>query len=301
MLDGPNCESGASRCAVGCAYRRPTSVSEPPHTTAVLKFGGEVVAAPEQLATVLQEVAELVESGWRFVVCHGGGPQTTELGRQLGLEPIKVAGQRVTDAATLRVACQALAGEVSCTVVAAARAAGLRALGISAGLIEARRRPPVAVASEGGRTIDYGLVGDVTGIDRATIEGLWSLGVTPIVNPIGVGCSGDEPSLFNINADTVASAIAAELAADHLFAITTVPGVLRDRGDSSTRIPRLAAAEARAAIATGQIAGGMIPKVEEALAALERTKAVHILAAEPGSLRAEAREPGSRGTVLLKQ
>jgi acetylglutamate kinase len=276
-------------------------VSEPPHTTAVLKFGGEVVAVPEQLATVLHEVAELVESGWRFVLCHGGGPQTTELGRQLGLEPIKVAGQRVTDAATLRVACQALAGEVSCTVVSAARAAGLRALGISAGLIEARRRPPVAVASEGGRTIDYGLVGDVTGIDRELIEGLWSLNLTPVVNPIGVGGLGGQPSLFNINADTVASAIAAELAADHLFAITAVPGVLRDREDPSTRIPRLVAAEARAAIATGQIAGGMIPKVEEALAALERTKAVHILAAEPGSLRAEAYEPGSRGTVLLKQ
>jgi acetylglutamate kinase len=76
---------------------------------------------------------------------------------------------------------------------------------------------------------------------------------------------------------------------------------MRDRYDPATRIPRLVAAEARAAIATGQIAGGMIPKVEEALAALERTKAVHILAAEPGSLRAEAHEPGSRGTVLLKQ
>src|SRR5690606_21394442 len=103
-----------------------------PQTTAVLKFGGEVVAAPEQLATMLSEVAELVDSGWRFVVCHGGGPQATELGRRIGLEPRKVAGQRVTDAETLRVVCQVLAGEVSCTVVAAARAAGLRALGISA-------------------------------------------------------------------------------------------------------------------------------------------------------------------------
>jgi acetylglutamate kinase len=273
-------------------------VSEPPHTIAVLKFGGEVVAAPEQLTTVLVEVAELVESGWRFVLCHGGGPQATELGRRLGLDPIKVAGQRVTDEETLRVVCQVLAGEVSCTVVAAARAVGLRALGISAGLIAARRRPPVVVASEGGRTVDYGLVGDVTEVDRAAIEGLWAAGLTPVVNPIGVGSSAAGPSLFNINADTVAAAIAAELAADHLFAITGVPGVLRDRDDPSTRIPRLTAAEARAAIATGQIAGGMIPKVEEALAALGRSKVVHILAPEPGSLRAGAREPGSRGTVL---
>ncbi|MFO7562562.1 MAG: acetylglutamate kinase [Enhygromyxa sp.] len=268
-------------------------------TTAVLKFGGEVVAAPEQLATVLREVAELVDSGWRFVVCHGGGPQASELGRRVGLTPHKVAGQRVTDPETLRVVCQVLAGEVSCTVVAAARALGLRALGVSAGLVVARRRPPVAVASEGGRTVDYGLVGDVTQVDRAAIEGLWSLGLTPVVNPIGVGCSDSEPSLYNINADTVASAIAAELAADHLFAITAVPGVLRDRNDPSTRIPRLGADEARAAIARKEIAGGMIPKVEEALAALGRAKRVHILAAEPGSLRAEALDPGSRGTVLI--
>src|SRR5690606_29219075 len=137
------------------------SVNEPPQTTAVLKFGGEVVAARAQLETVLREVAELVGLGWRFVLCHGGGPQASELGRRLGLEPIKVAGQRVTDDETLRVVCQVLAGEVSCTVVAAAQQVGLRALGVSAGLIAARRRPPVEVASEGGRVVDYGLVGDV--------------------------------------------------------------------------------------------------------------------------------------------
>lgn len=273
------------------------------HTTAVLKFGGEVVADRGQLDTVLREVAELVASGWRFVVCHGGGPQASELGRRLGLEPIKVAGQRVTDEATLRVVCQALAGEVSCAVVAAAQAAGLRAIGVSAGLITARRRPPVAVASEAGRVVDYGLVGDVIGVDRAALEGLWSLGLTPVLNPIGIGAgagAAPEPAaLYNINADTVASAIAAELRADHLFAITSVPGVLRDRTDPRSRIPRLAAAEARAAIAQGLIAGGMIPKVEEALAALERTGAVHILAPEPGALLGSAREPGSHGTVLV--
>jgi acetylglutamate kinase len=214
----------------------------------------------------------------------------------LGIEAIKVAGQRVTDEATLRVVCQTLAGEVSCTVVAAAHQVGLRALGVSAGLIEAARRPPVRVASEADRTVDYGLVGDVTAVDRATLEGLWALGLTPVVNPLGLGAAG----LLNINADTVASAIAVELAVDHLFAITNVPGVLRDRSDPSSRIPRLTEAEARAAIADGVIGGGMIPKVEEALAALDRVTAVHILTAEPGALRAEACEPGSRGTVLVR-
>jgi acetylglutamate kinase len=273
-----------------------THPHSPLRRTAVLKFGGEVVAAPEQLHAVLAEVAELVAAGWRFVICHGGGPQANELGRRLGLEPIKVAGQRVTDRETLRVVCQVLAGEVSSAVVAASWAAGVRAIGISAGLVEARRRPPVAVASEGGRLVDYGHVGDVTGIDHATLVGLWALGLTPVVNPIGVDASGER---YNINADTVASAIATALAVDHLFAITSVPGVLRDRHDPSSRIPRLSVAEARAAIAQGVIAGGMIPKVEEALAALGQVRAVHILAAESGALRAEALDPGSRGTVLV--
>lgn len=275
-------------------------MNEPSHTTAVLKFGGEVVADPGQLATVLREVADLVASGWRFVVCHGGGPQASELGRRLGIEPIMIAGQRVTDAETLRVVCQVLAGEVSCAVVAAARAVGLRAIGISSGLVTAQRRPLVTVANEFDRSVDYGLVGDVIGVDRGAIEGLWSLGSTPVINPIGVGAQPGQAALFNINADTVASAIAAELDADHLFSVTSVPGVLRDRADPRTRIARLDANEARAAIADGVCAGGMIPKVEEALAALERVKAVHILAPEPGALAAEARKPGSRGTVLVR-
>jgi acetylglutamate kinase len=269
------------------------------HPTAVLKFGGEVVADRDGLATVLSEVTELVASGWRFVVCHGGGPQASELGRRLGLEPTQIAGQRVTDDETLRVVCRVLAGEVSCTVVAAARAAGLRAVGISAGLIAAQRRPPVAVASEAGRLVDYGHVGDVIAVDVPAILAMWAAGLTPVINPIGVGACTGEPALYNINADTVASAIASELAVDHLFAITGVPGVLRDRDDPQSRIPRLDAGEATAAIAAGVITGGMIPKVEEALAALGRTKAVHILAAEAGALRAEARAPGSRGTVLV--
>jgi len=258
------------------------------------------VANRGQLHTVLAEIADLVASGWRFVVCHGGGPQASELGRRLGLEPIQVAGQRVTDDETLRVVCQVLAGEVSCAVVAAARAVGLRVIGVSAGLVTAQRRPPVTVASEAGRVVDYGWVGDVIDVDRATIEGLWSLGLTPVVNPIGVGASAGPAALYNINADTVAAAIGASLGADHLFSITSVAGVLRDRTDPSTRFTRLDAAEARAAIAEGLIAGGMIPKVEEALAALERVGAVHILGPEPGAVRGSAREPGSHGTVLVR-
>lgn len=266
----------------------------------VVKFGGEVVGRVDQLAHVLADVATLLEGGWRIVLCHGGGPQASALGHQLGIEARKVAGQRVTDEQTLRVVSQAIAGEVGCAVVAAAWAAGVPAIGLSAGVVHARRRPPVAVGAD-GRLVDYGLVGDVERVELRGIEACWSVGLTPVLSPIGVGSRAGEPLLFNLNADTVASALAAQLRADHLFAITSVPGVLRDRADLATRIPRLSAAEARAAIIAGTISGGMIPKVEQALAALGGARAAHILAAEPGALVDEASAPGSRGTVLVAE
>lgn len=263
----------------------------------VVKLGGDVAGRADALASVFRDLAVLIDRGWRCVVCHGGGPQTTALGQQLGLAARVVAGQRVTDEPTLRVACQAIAGEVGCRVVASAWANGVRGLGISAGVVHARRRPPVAVASEGGCTVDYGLVGDVSRLELGVIEACWSVGMTPILNPIGIGEHSDAP-LLNINGDTVASAIAVALRVDHLFALTSVSGVLRDRDDPSSRIPSLSAAEARAAIGAGSISGGMIPKVEEALAALAGARAVHILAPEPGALLEAAERPGSRGTVF---
>lgn len=278
--------------------------------TAVLKFGGEVVAEDGRITAGLGEVAELVRAGWRFVLCHGGGPQANALGARLGLEVTKVAGQRVTDAATLALVTQVLAGEVGCRVVAAARAVGLRAVGLSAGTVLARRRPPVAVASEGGREVDYGFVGDVVSVEIELLEALWARSATPVLSSIGVGVGASEAAgsgigeLFNINADTVAAAVARRLAVDHLFLMTGVPGVLRERDDLASRIPRLDEGAARRAIAAGVITGGMIPKVEEALAALDAAgrpgaRAVHILTADPGALAAEAREPGSCGTVLV--
>jgi acetylglutamate kinase len=272
---------------------------------AVLKVGGEVVAEPTRLREVLGEVASLVGEGWRFVLCHGGGPQVSAMMERLGLEPIKIAGQRITDEATLALVASEVAGGVSTELVAAAWACGLASIGISAGAVHARRRPPIAVASEGDREVDYGLVGDVTAIDCALIEACWSAALTPVLNPLGIDPSTGQR--FNINADTVAAAIAVALGADHLFMLTGVPGVLAQRDDPRSRIPRLHADEAVTAIAAGTVVGGMIPKVEEALAALAGTLladgkpvgAVHILAAAPGVLRAEAREPGSRGTVLL--
>ena len=279
-------------------------------TTAVLKFGGEVVADRSALISVLRDVERLVGLGWRFVICHGGGPQAGALQARVGLETIKVGGRRVTDAATLQIMKYVLAGEVSVDVVAAAAAVGLRAVGVSgvsANVVTASRRPPVMVSGGGSEPVDFGFVGDVERVEADLLRHLWAGGYTPVLNTLGIATrpttEGEPCGVFNINADTVASAVAGALSADHLFLMTDVPGVLRDKDDPSTRIPRLHASEARDAIASGVIVGGMIPKVEDALGQLAgeggTVGAVHILGAAPGALEAAARSPGERGTVLL--
>ena len=276
-------------------------------TTAVLKFGGDVVAAPSQMLAVLDDVAALVAKGWRFVILHGGGPQANRLQERLGMSPVKVGGRRVTDAATLEVMKQVLAGEVSVDVVAAAQRAGLRAVGLSAvsdGVVRARRRPPVVVSGGGPEPVDYGLVGQIVEVRPALLWHLWEGGWTPVLNSLSLGiepCEGP-CQVYNINADTVASKVAAELGADHLFLMTGVPGVLQDVRDVNTRIPRLTPADAQRAIEAGVIAGGMIPKVEEAFSRLsEGIGAIHILGAGAGDLTGEALSPGSRGTVLVPE
>ncbi len=277
-------------------------------TRAVLKFGGDVVADSARLAQVLRAVAELIDRGWRFVLLHGGGPQIGALTERLGMTPLKVGGRRVTDDATLQIVKQVLAGEVAVDVVAAALGAGIAAVGIagaSASTVFARRRPATRVSGGGDGPVDFGHVGQILEVRAALIEHLWAGGYTPVLNPVSAGAAvaGRAP-LFNINADTVAAAVAEALDADHLFLMTGVPGVLEDKDDPSTRIPTLHAAEARAAIEGGVIVGGMIPKVEEALGRMATDggpgiRAVHILGADHDGLVGEATAPGSRGTVLI--
>jgi acetylglutamate kinase len=276
------------------------------HPRAIVKLGGEVVARSRELLQLVADVATLCAAGWRIAICHGGGPQASALQERLGVPTIKVGGRRVTDAATLQIMKQVLAGEVSVDVCAAAAAVGLRAVGISgvsAGLVTAHRRPPTRVSGGGPELVDFGLVGDITEIRTELIEQLWAGDFVPVVNSLGIAEAASSSSpceVYNINADTVASALAAALAVDHLFLVTDVSGVLRDRDDPDSRIPRLAASEARAAIADGTIVGGMIPKVEEALNNLARgIGSVHIVGVGSGVLQQAALQPGTRGTVLV--
>ncbi len=273
---------------------------------AVLKFGGDVVADRPRLRAVVGEVAELVGAGWRFILCHGGNPQANSLTERLKLERKQVGGRRITDAATLQVMKQVLAGEANVDVVAAAAAARLKAVGISgvsSGIVTAIRRPPKIFSGCGDEPVDFGFVGEITEIKTGLIDHLLVGGFTPVMNTLGVTEAGegedDICQVFNINADTVSSALAANLKADHLFLMTGVPGVMKDIKDPSSRIPRLNEAEARQAISDEVIVGGMIPKIEEALKNLSLgIGAIHILGNTAGALLSEAKEAGSSGTAL---
>jgi acetylglutamate kinase len=266
----------------------------------VVKIGGEVAGSGE--APVLAaDLRTLIDGGARVAIVHGGGPQATELQKRLGLETRQVAGRRVTDAATLDVMKMVLAGKINVDLCAALTAAGVAAVGLhgaSAQVVRATRRPPKVYAGGGPDPVDLGLVGDVTGFHLPLLETLWSAGYTPVIACLGADAQG---GVYNINADIVGNQLAAALRAERLFLVTSAPGVLRDLKDPSSRLTRLTSAEARAAIADGVVTGGMIPKLEEAMAVIDQgVGAIHILGRlGAGDLVRAVREPGSVGTTLV--
>jgi acetylglutamate kinase len=257
----------------------------------VIKLGGEVVGDP-RLAGIARDLRSLVEAGDRVAVVHGGGPQATALSRRLGIEPRMVAGRRVTDGPTLQVMKMVVAGELNVDLCAALRAAGLKPLGLH-GAIHAERRPPRVVSGGGPEPIDFGLVGDVVGFDRGLLDLAQGAGYVPVLACLGTDGAG---AVFNINADIVATRLAVALAADPLVLVTSTPGVLADAADPSTRIRSLTTEEARRAISDGTVRGGMIPKLEESLAAL--TAGVRRIVIVDRDVDRAVNEPGEVGTTL---
>jgi acetylglutamate kinase len=258
----------------------------------VVKLGGEVVDGPA-LPAIARDLAALHAERHRVVVTHGGGPQATALQERLGLTPRLVGGRRITDDATLAVMKMTVAGQVNVDLCARLRAAGAKSVGLH-DVVFAHRRPPRVVSGGGAEPIDFGHVGDVDGFDLPLLDAVLEAGRLPVVACLGHDAAG---AVYNINADIVANQLAAALAADALVLVTGVPGVLRDRADPSTRIPRLTIEEGRRAIAEGTVAGGMIPKLEESFAALEAgARAIFIVA---GEVARAVREPGSVGTILV--
>jgi len=269
-------------------------------TRVVIKIGGEVVSGPE-LPALAADVRELVARGDEVTVVHGGGPQASELSKRLGLEVKQVGGRRVTDAPTLDVMKMVIAGKVNVDLCAGLVRAGVKPVGLhgASGLVvRAAKRPPRVVSGGGPDPIDFGHVGDVIDFNLELLRLLWGAGYVPVVACLGADAAGN---VYNINADIVGNQLAGALAADRLFLVTSAPGVLRDVKDPTSRLPLLTVAQARQTIADGVVTGGMIPKLEEAIAVLGTgVKAIHIIGkVREGDLLREADQPGSVGTTLV--
>ena len=253
----------------------------------VVKLGGDMLGE-SRLPSLAGDIAALAAEH-RVAVVHGGGPQATAECERLGIAPRMVAGRRATDEATLAVMKRVLA-ELNGALCDALAAAGATPLPFVDGAVRARRRPPRVYAGAGEQPIDLGLVGDVVGFRLAD----WPRGQVPVLASLG---SDEAGAVYNINADVVANQLAIALDADLLALVTAVDGVRRDVRDPATRIARLTVEEGRAAIARGEVTGGMIPKLEESFAALAAgVKSILIVG---GDLARAVRQPGSAGTLLV--
>jgi acetylglutamate kinase len=236
----------------------------------VVKYGGNALAGSSEadaLALFAQDIAIMRSVGLRPVVVHGGGPQISDLMNRLGKEPEFRQGLRVTDAETVDIARMVLIGQVNPQLVAAVNVHGPLAVGVSgedAGLIRARPRDP-----------ELGFVGDVEAINPTILQGLLEDEFVPVVATIGTDGAGQP---YNINADTVAGAIAEALAAEKLVYLTDIEGLRRVVDDPASLIRQTTAAQLEALMADGTIAGGMIPKVESCVHAVRHgVRRAHIL------------------------
>lgn len=270
--------------------------------TLVIKLGGELLDAAHlaESQAIAADVAALTREGHTVVMVHGGGPQVDALQKRLGMETRKVAGRRITDEETLLVMKMAVAGQVNVEVCSRLIAAGARPVGLhgaSSLAIKAHRRPPMVVSGGGPDPVDFGLVGDVDGVNTELLNTLTRAGYVPVLACLGADEKG---ATFNINADTVANGVAVSLKADALVLVTGTPGVLKDVKDPTTRLGKLSRADAHTAIQDGVIAGGMIPKVEESLKAMEEGVAQVVIVGQlkAGDLKRAVLEPGSVGTAL---
>jgi len=236
--------------------------------TFVVKYGGHAMGDPELARNFAEDVVLLKAVGINPVVVHGGGPQIGAMLKKLGVESRFVDGLRVTDRATADVAEMVLSGAINKELVGWIAAAGGTALGISgkdARLVTAKKveRTTIDPDSAIERAIDLGFVGEPETIDPTIIHTAVAAGMIPVIAPIGAGVDG---ATYNINADTMAGAIAAALGAARLFLLTDVAGVLDKAGKLLTA---LTPADIAALKADGTIAGGMIPKLETCIHAVE--------------------------------
>jgi acetylglutamate kinase len=272
----------------------------------LVKIGGALADDKDALASMAQDMALLTNVGIKVAVVHGGGPQATVLSTRLGLEPRFVEGRRITDEGTLEVAKMVFAGKISLEILGALRAEGLKAVGLSgvAGdLILAKRRAPTKVkdAKTGETTlVDMGHVGDIEQVDTTLLRVLMEAGFVPVVSPLAADEKGN---VLNINADTVATALAIDMKADKFLFMTDVDGVLRKKDDPKTLLSHLTLAQVDRLVARGTVSGGMLPKVKACTDAVKGgVGRVHILNGEkPHTILLEMFTKRGVGTLITAE
>jgi acetylglutamate kinase len=258
--------------------------------TVVVKYGGAAMASDELKRAVISDIVLLSLASIRVVVVHGGGPEINILLNQIGKEPKFVHGLRYTDSETMDVVQMVLAGKIGKDLASLVYEMGGQAIslcGVDGVMFFAEKL--------GGET-DYGLVGELKKVDPTAVNMALDNGYIPIISTIALG----EDSMLNINADTAAGALAAEMGAEKLILLTDVRGIMTDPNDENTLISRLTLSDIPALTKNGVITKGMIPKVECCVEAVRRgVNSAHILDGRmPHSILVEMLTDSGVGTMI---
>ncbi|MEO8072659.1 MAG: acetylglutamate kinase, partial [Acidobacteriota bacterium] len=251
-----------------------------------------------------EELALIHQVGIKVCVIHGGGKQLSELAKKLGMAQTVIEGRRVTDDDTLELAKMTFAGKINTDILAALRRRGIAAVGLSGvdgNIIHAEKRPPKEIINRQtgiSETIDFGNVGDILEINTELLSLLLNANYLPVVSSLGADANG---SVFNINADTIASAIAVQLKAEKLVLLSDVKGIYLDANDENSKLSRLTVREAENLIETGKATGGMIPKLESLIKILENgVRSAHIISGnDRNALLSEVFTDEGTGTMLI--
>lgn len=243
----------------------------------VIKLGGSVMEDPEALRHLLVDIVFMETVGMKPIVVHGGGAAISRAMSEANIEPRFIQGRRYTDEATLAIVERVLAGEVNESIATRIEEFGGRAMplnfsGTNNNVLYGEK---LHLADDSGQPVDLGAVGQVTRVDRETLDNLTYAGQVPVIPSM---CETDEGARLNVNADTAATAVAQAVGAEKLVFLSDINGVRRDKDDADSLIQTLPAVEARRLISDGSVESGMIPKVEACLDTLSKgVGKIHII------------------------
>ncbi len=267
--------------------------------TFVVKAGGELFLDAAQTRALLEQMAILHQVGIRLVLVHGAGPQSTRKSAELGLEPRMVQGRRVTDADTLKV-CEDVNADIRAQIKATCDELGMLTTGLvgAEGPVRASKRPPADMGADG--QVDFGFVGDIDSIDAEVVQTCLDAGTVPVISPLGYGEA--EQSLLNINADTIAATLAAELHAEKLILATSALGIFEDISDKGSLVSYTDLAGLNRLRENGSLADGMLPKAKAIELAVEGgVPRVHVISyAVTDGLLLEIFTNEGTGTLVVK-